>query len=458
MGRFRESLRHAWNAFRSTPEVHQGPPLATGGSVMGSFGSRPHVPKVRIANERSIIASVYATIAVDVSDIEFRHAIVDEEGGYVSTVKDGLQYCLAEEANIDQGARAFRQNVAAMMLDKGVAAIVPVDTTGDPFLGDSYDIQTMRVGEIINWYPQHVTVRLYDDRIGQFRDITLEKRIVAIVENPFFSVMNEPNSTLQRLIHKLNLMDVTDDQMASGKLDMIIQLGYSLRHPTRQAEAEQRRADIEQQLAGSKYGIAYADSTEKITQLNRPVENDLFGKVDRFLALAFSQLGITEEIMNGTADEATMTNYQARTVEPIVDAIAEAMHRKFLSKTARTRGHAILYFRDPFKLIPITRLAEIADVMSRNEILALNDIRKYIGIPPSKDKKADELHNSNMPERPNSETPQVDPPRAPRFVSSQMAMDEMKKQRKTELKELEAKTSSARRASARQPAPSGLDS
>lgn len=415
MGRFRDSLLHAWDAFRSNPEVTQGPPPGAGGT-MAMGASRPHVTRVQIANERSIIASVYATIAVDVADIELRHAIVDDEGGYVSTVQDGLQYCFHEEANLDQAARAFRQNVAMMILDKGAAAVVPVETTGDPILGDAYEVKTMRVGEIINWYPQHVTVRLYDDRVGQFKDVTLPKRIVAIIENPFYSVMNEPNSTLQRLIRKLNLMDVADEQTSSNKLDMIIQLPYQIKSDARKREAEQRRQDIEFQLSTGKYGIAYADATEKITQLNRPVENDFMAKVDRLTKLLFSQLGLTEEIMNGTAEDAVMTNYMARTIEPIVDAIAEEYHRKFLSRTARARKHAVLYFRDPFKLIPITRLAEISDVLSRNEIASPNDLRKAIGWVPSKDPKANELHNSNMPQ---DDDPSLQP-KAPRYVESEV--------------------------------------
>lgn len=412
MGLFRDSLRHAWNAFRSGPDA-EGPPLTSGGS-MGMGAMRPHVPKTYIANERSIIASVYATIAVDVADVELRHALVDEEGGYVSTVDDGLQYCFSQEANLDQAARAFRQNVAMMILDKGAAAVVPVETQGDPILGDAYDVTVMRVGEIVHWYPAHVKVRLYDDRVGQFKDLVLPKRIVAIIENPFYAVMNEQNSTLQRLIRKLNLMDITDDQVSSGKLDMIIQLPYTVKTEARRQQAMQRREDIEFQLATGKYGIAYADATEKITQLNRPVENDFMEKVDRLTKLLFSQLGITEEIMNGTADEAAMTNYMARTIEPIIDAIAEEYQRKFLSKTARRRRHRVMYFRDPFKLIPITRLAEISDVLSRNEIASPNDLRKAIGWVPSKDPKAEDLHNSNMPEKPE------ELPAPPRKVKSEI--------------------------------------
>lgn len=433
MGRFTDSLRHAWSAFRNPPESTEALPVVAGGGSMALGASRPHVNKVRVSNERSIISSVYSTLAVDVSDIELRHAKVDEEGGYVSTVNDGLQYCLHEEANLDQAARAFRQNVAMMMLDKGVAAVVPVETSGDPLLGDAYDIKTMRVGEIIDWMPQHVRVRLYDDRVGQFKDIVLPKRIVAIIENPWYAVMNEPNSTLQRLIRVLNLMDVTDDQVSSGKLDMIIQLPYTIKSEARRQQAEQRRNDIEFQLAAGKYGIAYADATEKITQLNRPVENNFLEKVDRLTKLLFSQLGLTEEIMNGSAEESVMTNYMSRTIEPIVDAIAEEFHRKFLSRTARTQGHAIMYFRDPFKLIPITRVAEIADVLSRNEIASPNDVRKAIGWVPSKDPSAEQLHNSNMPERPSAIVAEVEkelPRPAPKFVKSDVVLDELAPKKK----------------------------
>lgn len=428
MGRFTDQLRHAWNAFRDAPSPTEGPSFGGGSMALGA--SRPHVAKVNIANERSIIASVYATIAVDVADIELRHAMVDDEGGYVSTVEDGLQYCFSQEANLDQASRAFRQNVAMMILDKGSAAVVPVETTGDPVIGDAYEVKTMRVGEILQWYPQHVKVRLYDDRVGMFKDVTLPKRMVAIIENPFYAVMNEPNSTLQRLINKLNLMDVTDQANSSGKLDMIIQLPFTVRSEQRRQQAEQRRQDIEFQLATGKYGIAYADATEKITQLNRPVENDLHGKVERLTKLLFSQLGLTEEIMNGTADEAAMTNYMSRTVEPIVDAIAEEFQRKFLSKTARRQKHRVMYFRDPFKLIPITRLAEITDVMSRNEIFSPNDIRKFIGVAPSKDPKANDLHNSNMPLK---DDPSLN---APRRVQSEI-LDPEEAALDAQMKELE---------------------
>lgn len=398
MGRLTTSIRHAWNAFTSDPEVYRGPPMASGG--MGSFNARPYTTRVKVSNERSIIASVFSTLSVDVSDIELRHAMRDKEGGFLSTINSSLQYCLSQEANLDQAARAFRKDVAMTLFDKGVAAIVPVETTGDPVISGTWDIKTMRVGEVTRWYPRHVTVRLYNDRPdkGIFEEITLPKAMVAIVENPFYGVMNEPNSTLQRLVRKLNLLDVTDEATSSGKLDLLIQLPYTIKTEARRAQAEQRRNDIEFQLAGGKYGIAYTDGTEKVTQLNRPVENNFLEQVSYLTKLLYSQLGLTEEIMNGTAEEDAMVNYMARTIEPIVDAIAEEFNRKFLTKTARTQGHAVMYFRDPFKLIPISRLAEIADVFSRNEITSANELRTAVGMRPSSDPKANELNNSNMPD------------------------------------------------------------
>jgi hypothetical protein len=399
---------------------------------------RPYNNRVRIANERSIIASIYSTLSVDVSDIELRHAETDEEGGFKSTVKSGLQYCFSQEANLDQAARAFRRDVAWTLFNHGVAAVVPVETTGEPLISEAYDIKTLRVGQIVQWYPHHVRISLYNDAInkGIFEEITLPMRLVAIVENPFYAVMNEPNSTLQRIIHKLNLLDITDEKSSNGKLDLIIQLPYAIRTDVRRQQAEQRRQDIEFQLAAGKYGIAYADSAEKITQLNRPIENNLWAQISELMDLLFSQLGLTKEIMSGTADENTMTNYMARTIEPVVDAIAEEFNRKFLSKTIRTQGQSVMYFRDPFKLIPITRLAEIADVLSRNEITSPNDIRRAIGMKPSKDPEADKLKNSNMPEKvaqpalPERKPPLALPAGAERFVSSQMAKDSEAKKAK----------------------------
>lgn len=430
MGRITDRIVHAFNAFTSDPDVLRGPPFGASGFNGGSSSMRPYNNRVRIANERSIIASIYSTLSVDVSDIELRHAETDEEGGFKSTVKSGLQYCFSQEANLDQAARAFRRDVAWTLFNHGVAAVVPVETTGEPLVSEAYDIKTLRVGQIVQWYPHHVRISLYNDAItkGIFEEITLPKRLVAIVENPFYAVMNEPNSTLQRIIHKLNLLDITDEKTSNGKLDLIIQLPYAIRTDVRRQQAEQRRQDIEFQLAAGKYGIAYADSAEKITQLNRPIENNLWSQISELMDLLFSQLGLTKEIMSGTADENTMTNYMARTIEPVVDAIAEEFNRKFLSKTIRTQGQSVMYFRDPFKLIPITRLAEIADVLSRNEITSPNDIRRAIGMKPSKDPEADKLKNSNMPEKTAQpalpqRAPLALPAGAERFVSKQMAKD-----------------------------------
>lgn len=425
MGRLTDSLRHVlFNAFSSDPEVVRGPLAGSGGGT-GAYGVRPYSTRVQVSNERSIIASIYSTLSVDVSDIELRHAKTDDEGGFLSTVADsGLQYCFSQEANLDQAARAFRKDVAMTMFHHGVAAVVPVETTGgDPMISDAYDVKTMRVGQITQWYPRHVRVLLYNDAPdkGLFEEITLPKRFVAIVENPFYAVMNEPNSTLQRLIRKLNLLDITDEKTSNGKLDLLIQLPYTIRTDARREQAEQRRQDIEFQLAAGKYGIAYTDGTEKVTQLNRPVENNLWEQITGLMKLLYSQLGVTEEIMNGTADENAMINYMARTIEPVADAISEEFHRKFLTKTARTQNQRVMYFRDPFKLIPITRLAEIADVLSRNEITSANDIRRAIGMRPSADPGADKLKNSNMPEKKPGEAVAASTPPAieasPRFVS-----------------------------------------
>lgn len=443
MGRITDRLLHGFNAFVSDPEVHRGPPQSARGSSGGggaSYGARPYTTRVQVQNERSVLGSILSTLAVDVSDIELRHAKTDDEGGYLSTIESGLQYCFSEEANLDQAARAFRRDVAMTMFHHGVAAVVPVETTGslDPLSSEAYDVKTMRVGQITQWYPHHVTVRLYNDRIdkGIFEEITLPKRFVAIIENPFYAVMNEPNSTLQRIIRKLNLLDITDEKVSNGKLDLIIQLPYTIKTDARRAQAEQRRQDIEFQLATGKYGIAYADGSEKITQLNRPVENNLWEQIEGLMELLYSQLGLTRGVMDGTADENTMTNYMARTIEPVVDAIAEEIHRKFLSKTARRQKQKVMYFRDPFKLIPITRLAEIADVLSRNEITSPNDIRRAIGMRPSQDPEADKLKNSNMPEKTEQEVAAPPPPaeiegpnvpkmleQLPRFKSKQMAED-----------------------------------
>jgi len=412
MGVF-DSLRHGlWNAFRNHEEEMVRPDVAPGTSIVTSYGSRPHTPRPAFSNEKSIVHTILNRLAVDVSDVELRHAKVDPETEtYVETMKNSsLQYCFSQEANLDQAARTFRKDVAMMLFTRGAAAVVPVETSGDPTLGDSYEIRDMRVGEVIQWGPRHVMVRLYDERDGTFKDIPVEKRTTAIIENPFYPVMNEPNSTFQRLIRKLSLLDVTDEKLSSGKLDLIIQLPYTVKTEARRDQAEQRRRDIEFQLASGPYGIAYADATEKITQLNRPVENNLLEQVTYLMGIVFSQLGLTEEIMNGTAEEGAMINYMSRTIEPVIDAIAEGFQRKFLSRNARTRGERVLYFRDPFKLIPISKLADVTDVFSRNEVASPNEIRKAIGWIPSKDPKADQLHNSNMsadgqPQRTITRTP-----------------------------------------------------
>lgn len=448
MGRRTDAILHALNnVFGSgaDADVYRGPPAPTPSLTGGaSYNSRPHITQVRVANERSLLESILNTMSVDVSDIEFRHAQTDEERGYKSTIKSGLQYCFSKSANLDQAARAFRRDLASTIFHHGVAAVVPVETTGtDPIMSEAYDVKTMRVGTITQWYPHHVKVLLYNDKPdkGIFEEITLPKRMVAIVENPFYSVMNEHNSTLQRIVRKLSLLDVTDEKASSGKLDLIIQLPYTIRDDLRRAEAEQRRSDIEFQLAAGKYGIAYADAAEKITQLNRPVENNLWEQIEGLMELLLSQLGITKGVMDGSADESTMQNYMSRTIEPVIDAIAEEFERKFLSKTAVSQGQAVMYFRDPFKLIPITRLAEIADVFSRNEITSPNEIRKAVGMLPSKDPEADKLKNSNMPEKPEPEA--VEAPSAPlaieassRFISKQMQNDEAEKQLDAQMAEL----------------------
>lgn len=383
-------IKHAWNAFTNSP-----PPII--GGYGASYGSRPDRSRLRLSNERSIIASIYTRIGIDVAGIPIRHIRTDDRGQYLDDMSTGLNNCLTIESNIDQAARAFRQDIAMSLCEYGCIAIVPVDTTLNPLDTGGYDVKTMRVGNIVQWYPRHVTVSLYNEVLGFRQDITLEKSFVAIVENPLYSIMNEPNSTLQRLIAKLGMLDAVDRASSSGKLDMIIQLPYVIKSEARRQQAEQRRTDIEFQLKGSQYGIAYTDGTEKITQLNRPVENSFMAQIEYLTQMLYGQLGLTEEVMNGTADAATMINYETRTLVPILDAICEAMKRTFLTSTARTQLQTIAYFRDVFKFIPITDIAEIADKFSRNEILSPNEIRSIIGIRPSADPKADQLQNSNMP-------------------------------------------------------------
>ena len=390
-------IKHAWSAFNTNDNSLDN---SYGYVALGdaNYGSRPDRTRLRFSNERSIISSIYTRLSIDVASVDMRHIRLDDNNRYLSDENSGLNNCLTIEANIDQAARAFRQDIAMTMFDKGVAAIVPVDTTMDPSVSGSFDIKTIRVGEIVTWYPQHVRVSLYNETLGRRQELTLKKSIVAIVENPLYSVMNEPNSTLQRLISKLNMLDSVDEASSSGKLDLIIQLPYIIKSEARRLQAEQRRTDIEFQLKQSKYGIAYTDGTEKITQLNRPVENSLLAQVTYLTNMLYGQLGLTEEVMNGTADEKTMLNYINRTIEPTLAAIAEGMRRTFLTKTARSQNQSIMYFRDPFKLVPIASIADIADKFARNEIMSSNEIRQVIGIKPSTDPKANQLLNSNMPQ------------------------------------------------------------
>ena len=398
------TLRHAWNVF--TNQVDQGQrnspwpiqPVNRDQSYYGaSYGSRPDRVRLRIPNERSMISSIYTRLSIDVASVDMRHVRLDEEKRYVEDLDTGLNNCLTVEANIDQAARAFRQDIAMTLFDRGSAALVPVDTSINPLESGGYDILTLRVGEIVQWYPKHVRVSVYNEALAQRQEITLHKSVVAIVENPLYTVMNEPNSTLQRLLNKLNLLDVVDNQIASGKLDLIIQLPYVIKSEARREQAEQRRKDIEFQLKGSQYGIAYTDGTEKITQLNRPAENNLMAQIEYLTEMLYGQLGLTEEVMNGTADEKAMLNYWNRTIEPILSAMVEAMRRSFLTKTARTQKQDVKFFRDPFRLVPIENIAEIADKFTRNEIMTSNEMRQVVGLAPHKDPKADKLINSNMP-------------------------------------------------------------
>lgn len=388
---FLDRLQHGWNAF-----VKNRDPTPSYAYYGDSYFYRPDRPRFTRGNERTITTSVYNRIALDVASIDVKHCRIDDNGRFKSEITSGLNTCLNLEANLDQTGRAFRQDVVMSMLDEGCIAIVPIETTIDPKVSESYDISSMRVGKILEWYPAHVKVRVYNEKIGKKEDIVVPKKTVGIVENPLFAVINEPNSTMQRLIRKLALLDQIDEQSGSGKLDLIIQLPYVIKTEARRNQAEDRRKDIERQLSGSKYGIAYTDGTERITQLNRPVENNLMKQIEYLTSMLYSQLGITQTILDGTADDKTMLNYYSRTVEPIISAIVDEMKRKFLSKTARTQGQTILFFRDPFKLVPVNDIAEIADKFSRNEIMTSNEIRQVIGMTPSDDPKADQLVNSNI--------------------------------------------------------------
>lgn len=394
-------LKHAWNAF-STLDTDRIRTYDYG----TSSSIRPDRVRMSYSNERSIISSIYARLAIDVAAVAIKHVRLDDKDRYLEDMNSGLNNCLTVQANVDQPGRALRQDIALSLVNEGSVAIVAVDTTLDPRESGGYDIQTIRVGNVLQYFPQHVSISLYNEKVGRREEITLPKSVVAIVENPFYTVMNEPNSTLQRLIRKLNLLDGIDEQAGAGKLDLIIQLPYVVKSEQRKAQAEQRRTDIEFQLKSSKYGIAYTDGTEKVTQLNRPVENTLMPQIEYLTKTLYGQLGLTEEIMNGTAEEKVMLAYWNRTVEPIVSAIVEAMHCKFLTKTARSQKQAIMYFRDPFKLVAVGDIAEIADKLTRNEVLSSNEIRQTMGFAPSQDPKADELRNSNMPEsdlRPDDE-------------------------------------------------------
>ena len=388
---FLNRIKNAWNAF-----VNNRDPISKWKDIGSSYYYRPDRQRFTGGNERTIVTSVYNRIAMDVAAIDIKHVRLDENDRYLETIDSGINRCFSEEANIDQTGRAFIQDIVMSMLDEGCVAIVPVDTNVDPTLSNSYDILSMRVGKILQWYPNHVQVRVYNDRTGNKEDLILPKETVGIIENPLYAVINEPNSTMQRLIRKLSLLDAIDEQSSSGKLDLIIQLPYTIKTEARRQQAEQRRKEIEMQLTNSKYGIAYTDGTEHITQLNRPIENNLMKQIEYLTSMLYSQLGITTAILDGSADEKTMLNYYNRTIEPIISAIVCEAKRKFLTKTARSQRQSFLFFRDPFKLVPISQIADIADKFTRNEIASSNEIRQCIGMKPSKDPKADMLINSNL--------------------------------------------------------------
>ena len=388
---FLNRIKNAWNAF-----VNNRDQTSKWKDIGSSYYYRPDRQRFTGGNERTIVTSVYNRIAMDVAAIDIKHVRLDENDRYLETIDSGINRCFSEEANIDQTGRAFIQDIVMSMLDEGCVAIVPVDTNVDPTLSNSYDILSMRVGKILQWYPNHVQVRVYNDRTGNKEDLILPKETVGIIENPLYAVINEPNSTMQRLIRKLSLLDAIDEQSSSGKLDLIIQLPYTIKTEARRQQAEQRRKEIEMQLTNSKYGIAYTDGTEHITQLNRPIENNLMKQIEYLTSMLYSQLGITTTILDGSADEKTMLNYYTRTIEPIISAIVCEAKRKFLTKTARSQRQSFLFFRDPFKLVPISQIADIADKFTRNEIASSNEIRQCIGMKPSKDPKADMLINSNL--------------------------------------------------------------
>lgn len=402
--KFLDRLQHAYNSFlnRDPTDYYR--------EVGSGYSYRPDRVRFTGGNERSIVTSVYNRIALDTASINIVHARLDEDNRYSETIDSALNRCLTKDANIDQTGRGFIQDVVMSMLDEGCVAIVPVDTSVNPKQSGAYDILSMRTAKIIQWYPQHVKVRVYNDKTGMKEDLTLPKSFVCIIENPLYAVINEPNSTMQRLIRKLNLLDVVDEQTSAGKLDLIIQLPYVIKSEARREQAEKRRKDIEMQLSGSKYGIAYTDGTERITQLNRPVENNLMKQIEYLTNLLYAQLGITQTILDGTADDKTMLNYYNRTIEPIISAIVDEVERKFLTKTARSQKQAIKFFRDPFKLVPINEIAEIADKFTRNEITSSNEIRTVIGFKPSKDPGADELRNKNLNQSRNQNEPTGEEP------------------------------------------------
>ena len=394
-----DRLQHAWNAFMNRDPTYNYQDLGN------SYSIRPDRPRFTRGNERSIVTSVYNRIALDVSAISIQHVRLDDNGRFKEQMNTSLNSCLTLSANTDQTGRAFIQDAVMSMLDEGCVAIVPIDTTTDPNISDSYDILTMRTAKILDWYPNHVRIRVYNEKTGRQEETIVSKKMVAIVENPLYAVINEPNSTMQRLVRKLGLLDVTDEQTASGKLDLIIQLPYVIKTEARRQQAEERRKSIEMQLAGSKYGIAYTDGTERITQLNRSLENNLMKQIEYLTSMLYSQLGITQSILDGTADEKTMLNYYSRTIEPIISAIVDEMKRKFLTKTARSQHQSIAFFRDPFKLVPVNDIAEIADKFTRNEIMTSNEIRQIVGMKPSNDPKADKLINSNLNHPDETEKP-----------------------------------------------------
>lgn len=385
-----ERLQHAWNAFRGRDHPTNYYDYGIG------YSYRPDRRRLSRGNERSIVTAVYNRIAMDVAAVTIHHVRIDENERYRETIQSGLDNALNVEANIDQTGRDFIQDLVLSMFDEGVVAIVPVDTSFNPLISDSYDIHTLRTGRIVSWYPQHVRVEVYNEKTGRKEEITLPKKMVGIIPNPLYAVMNEPNSTLQRLIRKLTLMDVVDEKTNSDKLDMIIQLPYTVKSEVQKNRADQRRKDIEMQLVGSRYGIAYVDATEKITQLNRPIENKLMSQIEYLTNMLYNQLGLSPAIFDGTADEQTMLNYNNRTIEPILSAIVNEMRRKFLTKTARTQGQTIMFFKDPFRLVPVNAIAEIADKFTRNEIMSPNEIRQIIGMKPSDQEGADELKNRNI--------------------------------------------------------------